>query len=53
MFSQSMTIAEFDPEIAKAIDSEKVRQETHVELIASENYASPRVMEAQGQRVNQ
>ncbi|MDM8547396.1 serine hydroxymethyltransferase [Candidatus Venteria ishoeyi] len=48
MFSQSMTIAEFDPEIAKAIDSEKVRQETHVELIASENYASPRVMEAQG-----
>jgi glycine hydroxymethyltransferase len=48
MFPASMTIAGFDPELAAAIDAEKVRQEDHVELIASENYASPRVLEAQG-----
>ncbi len=48
MFPASMTIAGFDPELAEAIDAEKVRQEDHVELIASENYASPRVLEAQG-----
>jgi glycine hydroxymethyltransferase len=48
MFPASMTIAGFDPELAQAIDAEKVRQEDHVELIASENYASPRVLEAQG-----
>jgi len=48
MFPADMTIAGFDPELAAAIDAEKVRQEDHVELIASENYASPRVMEAQG-----
>ena len=48
MFSSSMKIAGFDAELAAAIDAEKARQEEHVELIASENYASPRVLEAQG-----
>ena len=43
-----MTIAGFDPELAKAIADERSRQEDHIELIASENYASPRVLEAQG-----
>jgi glycine hydroxymethyltransferase len=43
-----MSIAEFDPEIQAAIDAERERQEQHIELIASENYASPRAMEAQG-----
>ena len=43
-----MSIAEFDPELKAAIDAETLRQEEHIELIASENYASPRVMEAQG-----
>jgi glycine hydroxymethyltransferase len=48
MFDKSMTIAGYDDELAKAIENERVRQEEHIELIASENYASPRVMEAQG-----
>ena len=48
MFPKTMSIAEFDPEIQTAIEAEKRRQEDHIELIASENYASPRVMEAQG-----
>ncbi len=48
MFRRDCTIAGFDPELARAIDSERGRQEDHVELIASENYASPRVLEAQG-----
>jgi glycine hydroxymethyltransferase len=48
MFNSKMTIAEFDPELAKAIAGERKRQEDHVELIASENYTSPRVLEAQG-----
>lgn len=48
MFPSSMTIAGFDPELATALDHERVRQEEHLELIASENYASPRVLEAQG-----
>ncbi len=48
MFSKKMTIASFDPEIDAAIRAEEVRQEEHIELIASENYASPRVLEAQG-----
>ncbi len=48
MFNANMTIAEFDPELAKAIAGERQRQEDHVELIASENYTSPRVLEAQG-----
>ena len=43
-----MTIEGFDPELAAAIAGERRRQEEHVELIASENYASPRVLEAQG-----
>src|SRR5476651_1186850 len=48
MFSAQMTIAGFDPELAKAIAGEQQRQEDHIELIASENYTSPRVLEAQG-----
>jgi len=48
MFAKSMDIASFDPELAKAIRGERQRQEDHVELIASENYTSPRVLEAQG-----
>ena len=48
MFDSSYTIAGFDDELARAIGAEERRQEDHVELIASENYASPRVMEAQG-----
>jgi glycine hydroxymethyltransferase len=48
MFPASMTIAGFDPELAAALAHERKRQEEHVELIASENYASPRVLEAQG-----
>jgi glycine hydroxymethyltransferase len=48
MFNSKMTIAGFDPELASAIASERQRQEDHIELIASENYASPRVLEAQG-----
>ena len=43
-----MTIESFDPELSKAIKDEIKRQEEHIELIASENYASPRVIEAQG-----
>lgn len=48
MFGKNMTIAEFDPDLQRAIDGEVARQEAHIELIASENYASPRVIEAQG-----
>lgn len=48
MFTQKMTIAGFDDELWAAMQAEVVRQEEHIELIASENYASPRVMEAQG-----
>jgi glycine hydroxymethyltransferase len=48
MFRTTMTIEGFDPELARAIAGERRRQEEHVELIASENYASPRVLEAQG-----
>mgnify|MGYP000235109796 FL=1 len=48
MFTRKMTVAGFDDEIANAIDAEAQRQEEHIELIASENYTSPRVMEAQG-----
>jgi glycine hydroxymethyltransferase len=48
MFRTTMNIASFDPALAKALDAERVRQEQHIELIASENYASPRVLEAQG-----
>src|SRR6187401_3051254 len=48
MYSDSMTIDRFDPDVARAIAAEERRQEEHIELIASENYASPRVLEAQG-----
>jgi glycine hydroxymethyltransferase len=48
MFRTTMTIEGFDPELARAILGEQRRQEEHVELIASENYTSPRVLEAQG-----
>ena len=48
MFNKKMSIAGFDPEIASAMAAELNRQEDHIELIASENYASPRVLEAQG-----
>ena len=51
MFPKTMTIEGFDPELAEAIAAENRRQEDHVELIASENYASPRVMEAQGSQL--
>jgi glycine hydroxymethyltransferase len=48
MFSPEMKIAGFDDELFDALQAERRRQEEHVELIASENYASPRVLEAQG-----
>lgn len=48
MFTPDMSIAGFDDELAQAIADEAARQEDHIELIASENYASPRVMAAQG-----
>src|SRR5690348_8570370 len=48
MFRTAMTVGSFDPELDAAINAERKRQEDHIELIASENYASPRVLEAQG-----
>jgi len=48
MFKRDMTIAEFDRDVWAAMGNELKRQEEHIELIASENYASPRVMAAQG-----
>lgn len=48
MFTDDVTIDGFDDELATAMRAESVRQEQHIELIASENYASPRVLEAQG-----
>ncbi|MGY6555866.1 MAG: serine hydroxymethyltransferase [Wenzhouxiangella sp.] len=48
MFDRSFTIPGFDDELAQAMAAEERRQEEHIELIASENYASPRVMAAQG-----
>jgi glycine hydroxymethyltransferase len=51
MFPKDCTIAGYDDELARAIADEGQRQEDHVELIASENYASPRVMEAQGSKL--
>ena len=48
MFSKDMKIEGFDDDLYAAIEAEKRRQEEHVELIASENYTSPRVLEAQG-----
>jgi glycine hydroxymethyltransferase len=46
-----MNIADFDPELYQAIQNENQRQEHHIELIASENYCSPRVLEAQGSQL--
>jgi len=51
MYSGDWKIADFDPELSKALDAESQRQEDHIELIASENYASPRVLEAQGSKL--
>lgn len=51
MFSRDMTIAEFDSELWDAMQAEETRQEEHIELIASENYVSPRVLEAQGSQL--
>ncbi len=48
MFADNECIAGFDDEVASAIGEENLRQEEHIELIASENYTSPRVLEAQG-----
>lgn len=48
MYDKNMTIADFDPEIWAAISAEQQRQEDHIELIASENYVSPRILAAQG-----
>jgi len=51
MFSRSLTLAQSDPELWQAISAENRRQEEHIELIASENYASPAVMAAQGSQL--
>jgi glycine hydroxymethyltransferase len=51
MFSAEQTIAKFDPELWQAMQDETRRQEDHIELIASENYTSPAVMEAQGSQL--
>ena len=48
MFTKDYQIKGFDDELFRAIQAEETRQENHIELIASENYASPRVLEAQG-----
>ncbi len=48
MFDKNLTLGRFDPEIASAIHQEEIRQEEHIELIASENYVSPAVLQAQG-----
>ncbi|ASJ97503.1 MULTISPECIES: serine hydroxymethyltransferase [Shewanella] len=51
MLKKEMNIADFDPQLFQAIQEETRRQEEHIELIASENYTSPRVMEAQGSQL--
>ncbi len=51
MFKKSMSIAGFDEVLFQAMEEERLRQEDHIELIASENYTSPRVMEAQGSQL--
>jgi glycine hydroxymethyltransferase len=51
MFDPTKTIEAFDPQVAKALAQESQRQEEHIELIASENYASPLVMAAQGSKL--
>ncbi|WP_332606496.1 serine hydroxymethyltransferase [Escherichia coli] len=51
MLKREMNIADYDAELWQAMEQEKVRQEEHIELIASENYTSPRVMKAQGSQL--
>ncbi|EPV1124537.1 serine hydroxymethyltransferase [Vibrio harveyi] len=51
MLKRDMNIADYDAELFAAIQEETLRQEEHIELIASENYTSPRVMEAQGSQL--
>jgi glycine hydroxymethyltransferase len=51
MFQRQTRIADVDPELWGAISNENRRQEDHIELIASENYTSPAVMEAQGSQL--
>ena len=51
MLKRNMNIADYDAELFAAIQEETARQEEHIELIASENYTSPRVMEAQGSQL--
>jgi glycine hydroxymethyltransferase len=51
MFDKSQTIESFDPELSVSMKAEERRQEEHIELIASENYASPMIMEAQGTKL--
>ncbi len=51
MFNKRMNIASYDPDLWQAMQNEDQRQEEHIELIASENYTSPRVMEAQGSQL--
>lgn len=51
MLKRDMNIADFDPELWQSMVQETERQEAHIELIASENYASPRVLQAQGSQL--
>jgi glycine hydroxymethyltransferase len=51
MFSRAKTLSVVDPELAKYVELERVRQDDHIELIASENYTSPAVMEVQGSQL--
>jgi glycine hydroxymethyltransferase len=51
MFDKTMNIADYDADLWNAMEDERVRQEEHIELIASENYTSPRVMQAQGSQL--
>ncbi|MFZ9670723.1 MAG: serine hydroxymethyltransferase [Burkholderiaceae bacterium] len=51
MFDRSIPLSQIDPDVAAAISAENKRQEAHIELIASENYASPAVMAAQGSQL--
>ena len=51
MFNKKMNIADYDADLWQAMEAERVRQEEHIELIASENYTSPRVMQAQGSQL--
>ncbi len=51
MLKRDLNIADYDPELYAAIQEETLRLEEHIELIASENYTSPRVMQAQGSQL--